>query len=171
MSLELYNTTSNTRTIPKYRYNGKVTLQPKGTMDIEDYMSSFYKPYSSIGVVVRVKSNSSDMDNKEVMERKVAQNDVEDKVIEETKEVNEDKGEGSYNIDSSTIDNKEDEKSEVSNTSDDEVVSTTKKYTKESLMNTKMKDLREFATSLGIENIGVISKESLCDKILEFANA
>ena len=37
-------------------------------------------------------------------------------------------------------------------------------------MNTKMKDLREFAASLGIENIGVISKESLCDKILEVAN-
>ena len=55
--LELYNTTKEVKSIPKYRYNGTYTLMPYKSVDIEEEQAYFFKPYSRIGVVVRCKAN------------------------------------------------------------------------------------------------------------------
>ena len=67
MKLELYNTTDRVKTIPRFRYNGKYVLQPHQSVDIESYMTSFFKPYSKVGIVVRVKSTDDVRDFEELV--------------------------------------------------------------------------------------------------------
>ena len=79
--LELYNTTKEVKSIPKYRYNGTYTLMPYKSVDIEEEQAYFFKPYSRIGVVVRCKANRG-AEPSVVVEEVVSEPDVADEVSE-----------------------------------------------------------------------------------------
>ena len=79
--LELYNTTKEVKSIPKYRYNGTYTLMPYKAVDIEEEQAYFFKPYSRIGVVVRCKANRG-AEPSVVVEEVVSEPDVADEVSE-----------------------------------------------------------------------------------------
>ena len=79
--LELYNTTKEVKSIPKYRYNGTYTLMPYKSVDIEEEQAYFFKPYSRIGVVVRCKANRG-AEPSVVVEEVASEPDLADEVSE-----------------------------------------------------------------------------------------
>ena len=79
--LELYNTTKEVKSIPKYRYNGTYTLMPYKAVDIEEEQAYFFKPYSRIGVVVRCKANRG-AEPSVVVEEVASEPDLADEVSE-----------------------------------------------------------------------------------------
>lgn len=80
--VELYNTSKYVRRIPKYRYNGSYILQPGDSVIIDRDKTSFFKPYSSIGVVVRSKVDLEELkDEKDIISQEK---------IEKTKEIKKD---------------------------------------------------------------------------------
>lgn len=96
MKYELFNTTKSVREVPKYNYRGVVTLQPKDTYAIEDYMTKFYLPYVKLGVVIRTVENrefdSKKLDVVECQDNLDVSKDVvkEDSVVDSTVVVAED---------------------------------------------------------------------------------
>ena len=79
--LELYNTTKEVKSIPKYRYNGTYTIMPYKSVDIEEEQAYFFKPYSRIGVVVRCKANRG-TEPSVVVEEVASEPEVADEVSE-----------------------------------------------------------------------------------------
>lgn len=64
--LELYNTTKDTKRIPKFNYNGKYVIKPHEAVDIQDDQAFFFKPYAKAGIVVRCKRDNTPRVAKEV---------------------------------------------------------------------------------------------------------
>lgn len=81
MEMELYNTTDKTKVLPKFNYEGKMTMKPHESKKIEDYMGSFYKPYAKIGIVVRPITRMGTFKPSDVVEKEVK------KVVEDAKEI------------------------------------------------------------------------------------
>ena len=165
MKMELYNTSSKVRVIPKYRYNGKYSLQPRQSVEIEDYMTMFFKPYSKVGVVVRVKRDCETYKSDESSVQEVVV-DTENKDFIHT--VTEESTDSSDNVtvESDISDNSEDtedtEDISVSETSDEEV-----KYTEESLSAMTVKELKVIAESLGVVIEDGRRKDPIVKGILE----
>lgn len=162
MKMELYNTSSKVRVIPKYRYNGKYSLQPKQSVEIEDYMTMFFKPYSKVGVVVRVKrdceTNKSDESSVQEVVVDTENEDFIPTVTEESTDSSD-----NVTVESDISDNSEDtEDTSVSETSDEEV-----KYTEESLSAMTIKELKVIAESLGVVIEDGRRKDPIVKGILE----
>lgn len=149
MKLELYNTTDRVKQIPKYRYAGKFTLQPKSAVDIEDFMAEFFAPYAQSGVVVRAKVDA-------VVDEKV------EEVVKPEKVEEPDKVEEPVKVEEHTVEEKVET---VEETADTEKTKE-KKYTKESLSEMNMNDLRDLASSIGIDTNNIRKKNTLIDAIL-----
>ena len=170
MSLELINISGKTRIVPKYRYNGKVTLKPKETFPIEDYMTSFFTPYSRIGVVIRKATESNDLEDiKKSMENG---NSKEIKKAEEINELKEDKKEENKDAknDENTEkkeENKDEKKEEVK---EDKKEDTGVKYKAGDLLSMSIGKLRNIAESLGIDTVDMKRKSQISDAIIAKQN-
>ena len=139
--LELYNTTNRVRRIPKYRYNGVYILNPKSSVDIEEFAAKFFEPWRKVGVVVRVKA--------EQVKTKVSEDNA-SKAVEESNQVENkpDEVKGDNLIESEASEEIAQEFDKVVETASDDKEM---EYTSEYLSELGLKELKEIATSLGLE--------------------
>lgn len=187
--LELYNTTNITRRIPRYNYRGTFVLRPHEAVSILDDQALFFKPYQTIGIVVRKKTvNAPDSGEIKVIEppKEIVHKELlgsgllADKQIEvysapvEPGEVVE------APIDSligPALDTSVDQSSVVTITNGEGTFTVTSTdsessgsegtvYTEESLAELSRKQLRDIAASLGIDASTVQRKDDIKDMIL-----
>lgn len=169
MKMELYNTSNRVRVIPKYRYNGTYSLQPRQAVEIEDYMTTFFKPYSKVGVVVRVKRVL------EPVVDEVTDTTKTDEVINDASDYVTDIESGNGSVDDTVSDNGiidgEDSghiSAMVSEVVDDvEPSVSVVEYTEESLSAMPIKDLKVIAESLGVVIEDGRRKDPIVKGILE----
>ena len=165
MSLELYNMTKDTKTVPKFRYNGKYVIPSHGTVDINEDTAFFFKPYASIGIVVRQKqiedSTSFESTEEETVE-KVEEETVEKVAVEEVKE--EEVEETSEEIIKATESVEEVKTEEIAEEVSSESVDSV--YSEEELSTKNYKSLKKIATDLGLETDGVNKKADLISLII-----
>lgn len=167
MSLELYNMTKDTKTVPKFRYNGKYVIPSHGTVDINEDTAFFFKPYASIGIVVRQKqvedsTSFESIDVEEVKAEPIEEETLEKVTVEEVKEEEvEDTSEEIVEATESVEEVKTEEiAEEVSSESVDSV------YSEEELSTKNYKSLKKIATDLGLETDGVNKKADLISLII-----
>lgn len=154
MKLELYNTTERVKTVPKYRYTGKFVIPAKGSVDIEEYMTEFFAPYSKIGVVVRVK-NIDETADKVKVEETVVEPKVEEVKVEKVEEIKSEKVE-------------EPKVEEVVETElKEESVKEDDKYTREDLSEKTVRELRDIAAELKIDVSDIRRKDDIINAIVD----
>lgn len=156
MKFELYNTTNKVKTVPKYRYNGVYMLKPYGTVDIEEFTTSFFKPYSKIGVVVRAKIETVESSEAEKSIGEEQKADEENETKEVVKEVK---------VEDVSI--KEDISVE---TESEEPVVVTTAYSEDELYEKNMKELKEIASSMNLDITDTRKKDVLVKAILDAQN-
>lgn len=183
--LELYNMTNEVRRVPKYRYNGEYVLQPKESVEIHEEHAYFFKPYSQIGVVVRVGVNKKS--NQQVLDINS------EEVTTNTKESEKPEEQVEKQVEETPIEGKDDKEitEEITEETTEEVIEeitektteeTTEKTTEKSDNNTyeeiknnvdnmSMSELRDTATKMGIYIKGVRKKEDIKELILNKINA
>lgn len=156
--LELFNTTNKVRRIPKYRYNGVFILNPKSSVDIEEFAAKFFEPWRRVGVVVRVKTEKvEEISNtdEEISSGEYVSEETDDILDQETLQ-----GESSDKEDEIT------ETKEISNTDEKEP-----EYTPEYLSELSLKELKDIAISLGIELGDARKKAVVVEAILNKKNS
>jgi hypothetical protein len=191
--VELYNTTNRVRVIPKYRYNGKYTLAPHQSVDIEDFAADFFKPWSKVGIVVRAKVGITPTEGEGKVDESGDSVEVpadpvdlsvdglteEPASVEEPVDEKEEVGESKeQEVPVESVDSAEQAAEPVEADAETEApvedeasVVETARYTEEELMEKPIKDLKELATSLNIEIKDARKKEPIVKSILEKVNA
>lgn len=170
--LELYNTTSDVKRIPKYKYNGKFIIPPHGFVRIEDEQAYFFKPYVRVGIVIR----KSVTDTKEKKEEKEIKNTVKEDV-KETKEVKVEENPveevKEKQEESKEFETKEEKKVEVitddvnSSPEYSDVAKPVHTYTEEELQEKNLSQLREIASDLGTDASTIRKKDEIRKMILK----
>lgn len=172
MKMELYNTSNRVRVIPKYRYNGTYSLQPRQAVEIEDYMTTFFKPYSKVGVVVRVKRVLEP-----VVVDEVTDTTKTGEVIKAASDFVADIESGNGSVDDIVSDTGISDGEDSGHISDSDIVSkvaddiepsvSVVEYTEESLSAMPIKDLKVIAESLGVVIEDGRRKDPIVKGILE----
>lgn len=175
--LEIYNTTNRVRRVPKFRYAGQYTIPPKSAIDIEDYMADFYKPWASIGVVVRMKAgkNPAPIESKPASDAvSFTENDKSGTIAntvpitQEVKIIGKEKTEPVTEVIEESVEQKTEEtvegdaKQEVEEFVKNEEVS----YTMDGLLEKGMQELKEIAASLNVVPEDTRKKSSYAEAIM-----
>ena len=167
--LELYNMTNEVRRVPKYRYNGEYVLQPKESVEIHEEHAYFFKPYSQIGVVVRVGVNKKS--NQQVLD--INPEEVATNTEESEKESEKPEEQVEKQVKETPIEGKDDK--EITEETTEETTEKTDNNTYEEIRNNvdnmSMSELRDTATKMGIYIKGVRKKEDIKELILNKINA
>lgn len=171
--LELYNMTNEVRRVPKYRYNGEYVLQPKESVEIHEEHAYFFKPYSQIGVVVRVgvnkKSNQQILDiNPEEITTNTKESEKPEEHVEKQVEETPIEGKDDKEITEETTEKTTEETTEETTEKSD---NNTYEEIKNNVDNMSMSELRDTATKMGIYIKGVRKKEDIKELILNKINA
>ena len=167
--LELYNMTNEVRRVPKYRYNGEYVLQPKESVEIHEEHAYFFKPYSQIGVVVRVGVNKKS--NQQVLDINP------EEITPNTKESEKPEEHVEKQVEETPIEGKDDKEitEETTEKTTEEITEKTDNNTYEEIKNNvdnmSMSELRDTATKMGIYIKGVRKKEDIKELILNKINA
>ena len=173
MEMELYNTTDKTKVLPKFNYEGKMTMGPHETKKIEDYMAPFYKPYAKVGIVARPITRLGTFNPKDFVEP-----EVEEVVKEEKKEKKVEAKKVEVKVEEPKVDVapepvKEEEvveesKEEEKPVEEEEKKEETKKYDKDKLTSMSVKNLRVLADSLEVDVNNLTRKADIVKAILDF---
>ena len=147
--VELYNTSKYVRRIPKYRYNGSYILQPGDSVIIDRDKASFFKPYSSIGVVVRSKVDLEELKGEKDI--------ISQEKIEKTKEIKKDVEETKDTIEKVVTDTGKEE-NVVEGTLKDDIGKDRIDLSKLDSMG--LNQLKDMAKSLGIEEASSMRKKA-----------
>lgn len=163
--LELYNMTNEVRRVPKYRYNGEYVLQPKESVEIHEEHAYFFKPYSQIGVVVRVGVNKKS--NQQVLDINP------EEVTANTKESEKPEEQIEKQVEETPIEGKDDKEvtKETTEETTEKPDNNTYEEIKNNVDNMSMSELRDTATKMGIYIKGVRKKEDIKELILNKINA
>lgn len=168
MEMELYNTTDKTKVIPKFNYGGKMIMKPHESIKIEDYMTSFFKPYARTGIVVRPIMKMKDFTPESSVEPEVEEvinvepvTKVEEPVLVEDSVDNADKEEFVEVTEEESI--PEDIVEPIEEVKKVE----TEKYTKDKLSSMSVKNLRLLADDLGVDLGDVTKKADIIESILK----
>ena len=178
MEMELYNTTDKTKVLPKFNYEGKMTMGPHETKKIEDYMAPFYKPYAKVGIVARPITRLGTFNPKDFVEP-----EVEEVVKEEKKEKKVEVKKEEVKVEEPKVDvasepvkeeevveepKTEEPKEEEKPVEEEEKKEETKKYDKDKLTSMSVKNLRVLADSLGVDVNNLTKKADIVKAILDF---
>lgn len=162
MRVELYNTTNQIKRIPRYRYNGKYVFEPHQSYEIDSEQAYFFKPYARIGIVIRSIVNSKSSE------------DVVKLRVDSSKEINKSGISGvQEKVDIGVSDKKEDvpvkieEEKSSEPTADSSSENKDVKYTEDSLEDRSIEELRNIASSLGIDASKIKRKDYIRKKIIK----
>jgi hypothetical protein len=169
MEMELYNTTDKTKVIPKFNYEGKMTMGPHESKKIEDYMGTFFKPYARVGIVVRPVARVGSFKIGDKVEPEVEEVIKEDvtsnqSIVDEVKTGEEPIPEKEDMAESTAVEEPEVKEEETV----EEVKESEKKYSKDKLSSMSVKNLRLLADTMGADVSQYNKKADIVKALIDF---
>ena len=154
--LELYNMTSEIKRVPKFRYNGKYILQPFESVDIEDSMAYFFKPYARVGVVVRCKKVAPAVEAERRDSDAVKVSSISESGLTQEQKVNSEPVKPVQEISAA-----QEQPTQIVNPAEQSVkVDVNKVYTEAELENMGLNELKEIAASMNLAEAADMKKKA-----------